>query len=97
MPIPRPSWPRRYTITPAPSSSMRRIASWSCSPQSHFTLENTSPVMHSLCTLTSTSDLAGHVPLDERQVGVVAVDEALERVAAELAPDRRQPAPLPSD
>ena len=49
----RPSWPRRYTITPRSSWAMRRSAARS-GPQSQRWEPNTSPATHSLCTRTST-------------------------------------------
>mmetsp|Transcript_2070 Transcript_2070/g.7130 ORF Transcript_2070/g.7130 Transcript_2070/m.7130 type:complete len:336 (-) Transcript_2070:636-1643(-) len=52
-PIPRPSWPRKYTITPRPSAATFFIAISSWFPQSHRALRKMSPVRHSLCTLTS--------------------------------------------
>mmetsp|Transcript_15645 Transcript_15645/g.56193 ORF Transcript_15645/g.56193 Transcript_15645/m.56193 type:complete len:546 (+) Transcript_15645:353-1990(+) len=53
-PIPRPSCPRRYTITPFPSLATRCIAMSNWFPQSHRELPKISPVRHSLCTRTRT-------------------------------------------
>ena len=61
-PMPRPSWPRRYTTTPWPSAAMRSSARSSCVPQSQRIEPNTSPVRHSECTRTSTFSLPATSP-----------------------------------
>src|SRR5713101_7027017 len=54
MPIPRPSW-ARYRRTPSDARPSRFNAASSCSPQSHRSEPNTSPVTHSEWRRTRTS------------------------------------------
>ena len=61
-PTPRPSWPVAYTSTPQSSAAIRRMASRSCTPQSHRSEPSASPVRHSEWRRTRTPSLCSTLP-----------------------------------